>query len=208
MFGKSEKLDGAWEERGVYGPRIEIAGKRLTVFWRNSPVLETTFTTAARDGATELIPKKRGLRYRNAVTDYAELTGLVFNDGALTVTEYFPITGESKTVLHRTENSRFGNYDFADERFGELAGTWKDGNGYVTLVFKGGKLEINGRKVSVRLLKPKGDCSPYAALRIADSDASVSGWDGMSDFVYDHGVITARIDVCDAPSVTVTFTRV
>ena len=42
-------LDGAWEERGVIGTRIEIKGDKLTVLWRSGVVLETKFKTE-RDG--------------------------------------------------------------------------------------------------------------------------------------------------------------
>ena len=140
MLTKNNELNGAWEEPGVIGTRIEISGSRLTVLWRNSPVLETKFSTKKQAGRTDLLPKSRGFRYKSAISDYAELKELYFEDGKLVLIEHFPITGDSETKLEKTDRSRYGDYTIADEALNELKGTWIDDHGFLPLVFELNKL--------------------------------------------------------------------
>jgi type I restriction enzyme M protein len=44
-----KELEGAWEEPGVIGTRVEIEKDRITVLWRNAPVLETALFSVGVD---------------------------------------------------------------------------------------------------------------------------------------------------------------
>ena len=85
------ELTGAWEERGVIGDRVEIDGKRITVLWRNMPVLETKYKVEKSDGGYVLVLNETGLRYRSDASNYAELTRVFYKDGSLELTKFFPI---------------------------------------------------------------------------------------------------------------------
>lgn len=206
MLHKSA-INGAWEEKGVIGMRIEIEGKKICVLWRNSPVLETTFKTEEADGGVSLILKENGLRYQGSDKDYAEIKSIEYKDGKLKVTEFFPITGISEEMLEPTENTRFGSYVFADKRlYKALSGTWIDENGYFTLTFKDNKAECDGKKAEIRLLVPKSD--PGSPLcRIVDSDPSKDYLFGLINLTFDGERVRATIPVCDAPSVELTMTK-
>lgn len=200
-------LDGAWEEKGVIGTRVEIEGKKICVLWRNSPVLETTFKTRENDGEFTLIPKETGLRYQGSDKDYAEISSIIYKDGKITVKKFFPITGPSEEVLEPTENSRFGAYVFADKRlYKALSGKWTDENGYFTLTFKNDKAEHDGKTTTVRLLVPKA--SPDSQkCRLVDSDPSNDYLFGLIDLTFDGEHISGIVPVCDAPSIKITFTK-
>ena len=118
----AKELNGAWEERGVIGTRIEIDGKNITVLWRNSPVLTTMFKLKDAEGGAELELKSNGLRYEGSKSDYATVTRIFYSEGRLIFEEHFPITGPSKTELTKTECSRFGNYTVCDNVLKELQG--------------------------------------------------------------------------------------
>ena len=179
------ELTGAWEEPGVIGTRVEIDGSSFTVLWRNAPVLETSYTAEERDGAVLIKLEKTGLRYRNDVKDYAEVTGVSVRDGKLELRKHFPITGESTETLSRTQNSRYGNYDIVDGLLDAIQGEWKDENGFFTLKIEGNKLNLNERKTTVHMLSSR----PTGEIFIADSDPSVYEWQGLSRFRYVNGVI-------------------
>ena len=66
-------LDGAWEEKGVIGIRIEINGSHIVVLWRNSPVLDTKFQLVEGENEKELKLKKNGLRYEDDVSAEANM---------------------------------------------------------------------------------------------------------------------------------------
>lgn len=206
MIGLKKELNGAWEERGVIGTRIEIDGKRITVLWRSAPVLETTFKAQKADGKLELKLKYAGMRYKGTDKDYAEITGLTFADGKLELVENFPITGESRTTLSKTEYNRYGNYDIEDGVLSELTGTWKTDDGYNEITFKDDTMVINGTKTKVHALKPRGEYERGKYI-IADADPSVEGWRGFSRLEYFGGIISARMFVCDAPSVDYIFKK-
>ena len=200
------ELTGAWEVPGVIGTRIEIDGKKLTVLWRSSPVLETTYAAEQSDGCVELKLKKSGLRYAQSDSDYAEMRSIIYRDGALEITEYFPISGESRDTLKRTDNSRYGNYDIADDILREMQGTWRETEGRHEIVIKKDVMSFDGEKRRIHILKSRSSYgSPYI---IADHDPSVDEWHGMSRFEYVNGVLTTRIRVCDAPTIELYFKKV
>lgn len=204
----SAELNGAWEERGVIGSRIEIDGRRITVLWRNEPVLETTFKTEETENGLELRLKSTGMRYAKAVTDYAQVTRITYSDGRLEFVEYFPISGESRTVMTRTENSRYGNYEIVDDVLPQLQGKWKTDNDYMELVIRRDELSMNGRKTRIHVLRSKNPNEPQGQYLIADQDPSVYEWEGLSRFEFDGERITTRMLVCDAPSVRYVFEKV
>ena len=205
MKKMTEKLDGAWEERGVIGTRIEIDGKRITVLWRGGPVLETTFKIVVSESGFELRLKKNGLRYAGAYSDYAEVKSVTYADGKLTFTEYFPITGESKTTLSRTDRTRYGDYDIDQSVLPELQGVWKSDP--FEIEFKNDEAVLDGDKRRIVVLRPRNGYGSEGRYIIADSDPSVDEWHGFSRFEYEGGVIRTRMLVCDAPSVEFVFRK-
>ena len=202
----NDRLNGAWEEPGVIGTRIEIDGSGIVIFWRNTPVLQTTFKTVETDGKTELVLNNRGLRNKGASYDYALVTSLVLDGRCLELNEEFTIAGESKTILKKTENSRYGNYDICDDVLNELNGLWKDKNGYFELEFNENVLSVNGRSRTIHVLRSRGERN--GGYIIADSDPSVYEFEGFSRPVYCGGTITAYLLVCDAPSVFLVFEKI
>lgn len=191
-----DKLDGAWEERGVIGMRVEIDGKRLTVLWRGGAVLETRFSE--KDGVLTL--KNTGLRYNGAASDYARITAMTYADGVLTVEEEFPITGKSVTALTRTGNSRYGSCVRDDTALPSLAGAWeRDGS---TLVIDGDTLTLDGRSVKGCLLR-----SPDGALTLADADPAKDGLFYFSRLAVAGDALVGTELVLDAGTVQVIFRR-
>jgi len=207
MKSIAAELSGAWEEPGVLGTRIEIEGDKITVLWRSSPVLETAFRLKEGPGGQELRLKKRGLRHRSDGADYAEITGLTYSDGTLTLTECFPITGESRTEMKKTENSRYGNYSVENEVLGELQGVWKSTDGLFTLAFEGDEMRLGDFCTRVCVLRSRDSYAPPGRYVIADLDSSVYGWRGFDRFDYEEGRIRGRMMVCDARPMEVEFVK-
>ena len=201
-------LNGAWEERGVIGTRIEIAAPKITVLWRNAPVLETTFREEAREGGVGLRLNQHGMRYEGANSDYAELTDLFFHDGKLEITEFFPITGESKTTLERTENSRYGDYDVCDEVLKELQGEWKDDDDWYGLRFDGDKLIALDAETRVTVLRSRSDAPESRRFRVVDRDPSKYHVLHLARLDYVDGELTGSVMVCDASPHVMRFSRV
>ncbi len=207
MFG-NRKLNGAWEVPGVIGTRIEIDAPHITVLWRNSPVLTTTFKEKKRDGGVELCLKKSGLRYEGSASDYGELRVLFVHDGAMEMTEYFPITGESSDTLRRTENSRYGRYTVADELLREIEGDWKDEHGYHELHITGDTLRSDAESVRIHALIPAGSEPQPGCFRIVDQDPSRFEVLWYADLRYEGGVMRAIIPICDAQPMKLEFHKV
>ena len=202
------ELNGAWEERGVIGTRIEIDKNDISILWRNSPVLETVFTPVERDGGIELRLKKSGLRNASDSRDYAAVTMLFYRDGKLEFVEDFPISGKSSCVLTKTENSRYGNYDIADGMLEELRGEWKSKDGFFEVVISGDEMSINGEKTRIRVLRYRDSRADGGRYLIVDRDPSVCEFRGLSRFEYCGGRLTTQMLICDAPPVYVEFEKV
>ena len=197
-------LNGAWEEPGVIGTRVEIRGRDLVILWRSDPVLTTTFRVQETAEGLSLLPAATGMRYRGAAFDYATLSGLVYRDGALILTEYFPITGESSTTLKPTENTRFGRYAPDQKARALVQGDWRDENGFLEMSFRGDKVRFNGKVKRFVVLRPF-DNGP---LLVADRDPAVDGWDGMDRFEIRGDELVSSIMVCDAKPVPILLRRV
>ena len=204
--GKYPDIQGNWEERGVIGSRVEIEDSNIVFLWRGGPVLETTFKVVENgDGSLTLKLAKTGLRYKGDTKDYASIADMTYADGKLTMTEYFPITGESKSVLSKTENTRFGNYDFADEKLEWLRGAWVDERGYNNVVFDNDKMTINGETIKVHVLKPRWNDGDNYLIRNADPSRELPS--GLSTLEIKGGRLLGRIIVCDAPFIPLVFSR-
>ncbi len=203
----NRELNGAWEERGVFGTRVEIDGKRITVLWQNAPVLETTFQTEESGDGLLLKLKQNGLRYAGAAGDYAAVKQLIYHDGGLTFTKLFLITGESTEQLSRTENSRYGNYAVVNDVLRDLQGSWKSADGFFSVTIRQDEMTLNGEKTKICVLRSKDPHEPKGRYVIADRDPSVTDWQGFSRFIYENGVLRANLLVCDAPSKTVVFKK-
>ena len=201
MRDRAER-DGAWEEPGVLGSRIEIDGKKIVFLWRNGPVLETTFKAVRRDGKTFLELKENGLKNPGSAADYATVEELFLEDGKLHMTEHFPMSGDSRTVMSRTDRSRYGNYD-AVPIPAAYHGKWKDQRGYFEISITKDKVVLNGTPFSACQLIPRsgGPCL------LADRDPSVYDWQGLSRFVCEGDRLTTSMMICDAPSVHMEFFR-
>ena len=200
-----DKLNGFWEERGVIGTRLEIDAPHLTVLWRNDPVLETAFQIAPKGDGVVLLPEHTGLRYSRANEDYAELKELYFHDDCLELVKYFPITGESSETLHRTENSRYGNYDLADEILDELQGTWEDAHQLFRLRFTDDVLEMDDEQTCVVALRSKNAHTSQQRYKIADADPAVFSVIHLYSLDYIDGVLYGQNMICDAPPMQIEF---
>ncbi len=204
--GNHPEIQGNWEERGVVGPRIEIIGDRIVILWRGGPVLDTNFTVEEKeDGSQELKLAKNGLRYEGSSSDYATVTGITIKDGKLVFEEHFPITGPSETVLTKTENNRYGNYDILSDMFDWLKGSWTDESGYNNIRFEKDTATINGEKIKIVVLKPRW--AGNSELEIRDANASLGLPGGLASLKIKDGRLVGCIQVCDAPSIYLVFSK-
>ena len=203
---KNSPLNGAWEERGVIGTRIEIDVPHISVLWRNSPVLVTTFREQPTDGGVELKLKHSGLRYENADSDYAELKSLFLKDGKLRMTECFPISGENITSLEKTDRSRYGDFTVVDEVLKELSGEWREDGGFFPLKFHGDTLSVNGSKTKIHVLHSNSGYPPN--LRIVDADPSNYDIQMFMSLEYDGKEIIGRVMVFDASPMEFVYKKV
>ena len=203
--GKYKRLYGAWEERGVIGTRIEIEKKTVTVLWRGAPVLVSGYTVREDGEKLTLILKQNGMRYEHSTSDYAAVTELFEENGKLTFRELFPISGPSETVLTKTENNRYGNYEIVtNECLPLLAGSWKDDRGFYFMTFNKDILSIGGEKKKIVLLKSRNYPSE---IIVHAEDPSADMIDGLTNIVLRGDVLFATIPVCDAPSLELRFTK-
>lgn len=201
-----KKLDGAWEERGVVGSRIEIEKDKLTVLWRGGVVLETKFKSEQDGDAVVLKLAQNGMRYKGDSKDYATVTDIHYDGDALFFEENFPITGKSVTKMQKTENSRYGNVKVIDgEVLRELGGKWISDSGYSEMSIKGNTLELDGMKIKIHVVS---DALPDGPFGIIDDDPSKSGIGYFYSVRYNGEVIKAVVPVCDAPSITEIFRKV
>ncbi|MBQ7446019.1 MAG: hypothetical protein IJS71_08835 [Clostridia bacterium] len=204
MAAIADELNGAWEEPGVIGTRVEISGKKITVLWRNSPVLETTFSKIKKEDVTVLELKDKSLK--NGNSEYATVESLVLKDGVLSFTKNFSITGPSTEDLKKTKNGRYGNYETVDGILKELQGSWRSGDGAPELIFKKNKMTLFGTEYKVHVLRPNYESGTVKYV-IADEDPSKYEFGGITRPEYCGGVITARLIVCDGPSIELVFRK-
>lgn len=202
---KYEALSGAWEEPGVIGTRIEIEKNEITILWRGAPVLETTFELTEASCGFLLSLSENGMHYADSDSVYATVKELVFLDDKLTLTEFFPISGESVKVLRKTDKTRYGAYDLVPEALREVEGTWKDKSGFFRIEIRGNSMKVNDRETTVCALRERNSACPKTFLR--DADPSVDTISGFSRFEYDGKYLLTRMFVCDAPAIDFVFER-
>lgn len=201
-----KKLDGAWEERGVVGSRIEIEKDKLTVLWRGGVVLKTKFKAKQRGDVITLCLAQNGMRYNGAPSDYATVTDIHYDGDALFFEENFPITGKSVTKMQKTENSRYGNVDIIDgEILKQLRGKWRSDIGSYEITIKKDTMELYGKKYKIHVVLRGTSSDPYV---IIDADPSKEVIGCYYKMEYDGNVIKATVAVCDAPSITEIFRKV
>ena len=204
MFGKTA-FEGDWEEKYVFGPRIEIRGKNITVLWRSSPVLETKFTAdkeADGEGRIYLHLENTGMRYVGAASDYASVAELYLKDEKLYFVEDFPITGISKTEMVRTSNSRYGDYSIEDKKMLPLlAGRWVSERGGVIEIKKNRLTSSWGFESEIRVLHSNGENLESGRYEIVPFDPGKREIGGFAYVRYEGGVISAPLMIHDAPLV-------
>ena len=203
-------LNGAFEPSYI-GPRVEIEGDRLTFFWRGAPSLVTTFTASQEGEKTVLNLGYIGLK--NRLTDeepYAFVTSCSYENDTLTVVKNYVISGESVDVMHRTENSIYGDVTVVDDILLPLIeGSWRADSFGFEVTFKDGKLIMNGSFAGEQdIICVKYNYDKSDKMYIRSKDPSVEAMFGLTDYCYENGRLTAIIPVCDAPSVTVEFNRI
>ncbi|MBR4656207.1 MAG: hypothetical protein IKO68_06465 [Oscillospiraceae bacterium] len=201
------KLNGAWETKGYLGPRIEIRGRKLIRLWRGSPVLETTFTKEKEEGRLRLKLKNTELRYAGSDRSYATVKECWFADGAITLVDDFPITGESTDVLYPTANSRYGNVTLMDrEMLPQLAGKWVSEGTSTVLYFRGGTMEFGYEDTAmhreeIAVVRNNSD----GEIRVIHRDPSRDGVGWFGPLSYRDGALHTYIPVCDAPAKKLIF---
>ena len=203
-----KELDGAWEPRGYIGPRLEIRGRRLTRLWRGTTVLETTFRTRKDGDGVVLELKDGGLRYPGSAP-YAETVLCRWEDGAITLTDSFPITGESRDVLYPTENSRYGAYLPADkELLPMLEGSWVCEDSSLRLCFHSGRMywghDTETDSAEIVCLRAVSD----ERLCVRDRDPGREGVGPFGSVTPEGGVLFCRVFICDAAPAVFLFLKV
>ena len=202
-------LQGAWEP-GHYGPRVEIAGDTYTQLWQAAPVLETRFRTRREGEKLLLLLERDGLRYAGSEKDYARVKAVWLENGALTVLEDFPITGESSEVLQPTRNSRYGNADPADELLPLLEGEWRCDEADMGFRIRDGRLYFHPEGLGeqgtpVILLRTRGD--PMSTAELRDRDPAVRGLGMFGRMTLEGNVILAQVFICDGPTRELRFRK-
>lgn len=203
-----EVLIGNWEEPGVIGTRIEIDRSRVLVLWRNDAVLDTPYTVR-KDEKTDVLRlelRRTGLRYSKASSDYAEVTGLEYADGVLRFREHFPISGDSESLLRKTENSRYGNYTVVDnEILPQLQGEWVCEGWSLPFRIRGDRMTVNGETLPIHVLQSRGSCPD--GYKIVHADPSHYDLHHFIEVMFDGSEIRAVLPVCDAPSMCFVYRR-
>ncbi len=203
-------LNGAWEEPGVIGVRIEISEPDLLYLWRNSPALETKFKKSFEDGDVVLNLDKTGLRNTPGEEPYAEITEIRINGGNMNIKEEYKIAGASELVLRRTKNSRYGNYRIRDDLLSEIQGEWTGGE-YHDLSVNGDVLTLGyeKRKVKIHLLEANSKYSDNMIFEIRDADPSkyTFGEYGRLEYIRSSRQIVGYMFICDGPTAIIRFEK-
>lgn len=196
-------LDGYWEPNHL-GPRIEIKGKAIIVLWRNSTVLQTTFSEKIDGDRVILALKNNELKYSYEQKPYATVDELYYQNGYIHIVENFPISGLSTDEFKRTENSRYGAYDVVNELLPSLRGEWKSENDW-SFTIKGNELTMFGEKMKICVLRSKKYPNLYKI--VDENPANYEMLSGLRQFELKGDVITTAIQVCDAPSIDLIFKK-
>ena len=212
-----KNMDGAYIPADhTYGLRLELTGDRFLMLWRNSPVMDTTFTL--REEGEKLIFELADINLRNRPSEepYATVKECYMEDGFIYFLEYFPISGESMNKLTFTENTRYGNVDIVtEELLPELQGKWveKSGSGFCKeIVIEGDRMTMDGfdGKITAAFAVTKGRGfwdMKNNRYDIVNKDPSRDGIGHMTCYTYEDGVIRAMIPVCDADAIRLEYVK-
>ena len=208
--GMKSELQGYWIP-GDFGTRVEISGDEFLLLWQNKPVLKTTFTVEEKDGSLILHLAESGMRYSGDAKDYGTVKECRWHDGAMYFTKFFPITGDSPEVLHKTENSRYGNVDLVNEEILPLLqGAWKADNHGYELKIEGSSLQYRWGKgkwekpVPIAVVKSRSRYSG-GVLRVVNADPAQRTVGCFIEFTYTGGTLETCIPVCDADAPRLVF---
>lgn len=205
------KLDGAWEESSVIGPRAEIHGNTLIRLWMSAPVLETRFTTKEEGGKIVLQLEHTGLRNSGSLDSYAVIKECYFDGTALVFVDDYRFSGISETKLYPTTHSRYGNVSLVDkEVLPKLQGVWE--SKYTDLIFKGSTLNICGHSTNkpdftTEIVTARTNGYDGDEVMVLDKDPAEKGIADFYSIVFDGKEITAKIHVCDADPMIIVFTK-
>lgn len=205
------RFDGAWEETGVVGPRVEIKDNMLVRLWQASPVLETRFETVEDGGKIVLKLEHDGLRSAGSLDAYAVIKECYFNGTALVFVDDYRFSGESTVKMYPTKNSRYGNVTLInDEVFPLLQGRWV--SRYTDLVFEGSTMSICGSGIQnadevFEIVAARHNDYAKGDVMILNKDPAKHGFGSFSRLEYQNGELIASVDVCDAETMKVVFTK-
>ncbi len=199
-----KELDGAWEPKGYIGPRVEIEGKKLTRLWKGTSVLETKFSIEKEGDKTVLKLKNHELRYPNDRKAYATVKECYVQDDTLVLVDDFPITGESRDELVKTENSRYGDVTIVDDEFlPVLQGKWKCTTSDMCMEFDGNTVKFGyndsmvNNSIAIVTVRYRYDFHS-GDVYIIDKDPAKEFVGMFGKIVFRGGILSTYIPVCDA----------
>ncbi len=201
---------GFWEPSHL-GPRMELDETYYIQLWRGGEVLKTTYKTKEQDGKLFIYPDEAGLRYTANSNPYATIKECFFEGESFTITENFPISGDSTDTYKRTKNNRYGNFEIADaEYLPFLEGIWSSGSAMLKiqenkLYFGYDKEDLNhSDALSITVLK----CGYDDEISLHHINPSVDMLHNYNRIVLRDNKLYATIPVCDAPSFEQIFEKV
>ncbi len=204
------RFDGAWEEKGVIGPRVEIDGDRLVYLWQASVVLETRFDIVQDGGKTILKLEHNGLRNSGSLDPYAVINECYYDGSALVFVDDYRFSGESTVKMYPTKNSRYGNVTLVnDEILPLVQGKWE--SKYTDLTFKDDHLFISSHddgttECELSIVCARSNSSPDK-VSILDKEPSRHSIGSFYSLTFTGGVLTGMIEVCDDKPIIVTFSK-
>ena len=207
------ELEGAWEGKYI-GTRIEIQGDQITILYRNRPVLETTFTLLENGEIKYLRLINVGLRYKEDSKDYAIIDKIYLENEQLHLYKTFYIAGEHNEILHKINNSRYGDVTVVDEEIlPKLQGFWKAPNSSYILEIKGNKLicrykddVLSEDKITVVHYNDETDPNLFSIIN--KDPARLEGVCMFTNFTYQDDKLSAYEIIFDDDSPRLEFEKI
>lgn len=206
-----DRFNGAWEEKGVIGPRVEIQGNRLVRLWNANIVLETDFETFEEGGKTVLKLVHSGLRDSSSIDPYATIKECYYDGAALVFIDEYRFAGETELRMTPTSNSRYGNVTIvSDEVMPQLQGKWE--SKYTDLLFEGSFLSISGHGLNkpesvTQVVAVKHNSQDSDEIFIIDKDPAKKSIGTYTSIIFCDGSLKAYVRVSDTQSMEVAFTK-
>ncbi len=205
------RFDGAWEERGVIGPRVEIDGERIVFLWQASTVLETRFDIVQDGGKVVLRLEHNGLRNSGSLDPYAVINEIYYDGSALVIDADYRFSGLSEARLFPTTNSRYGNVTLVDDEIlPVLQGRWE--SKYTDLIFESNTLSICGHgeektDITTEIVTARTNGYDSGEVMILDKNPANRGIGDFYSLYFSSAAITGCIQVCDADAMKIVFTK-